>query len=460
MQGLHALGAAPWPDALGFLLTSAPLSDEDCELWRDLLPLVSSLVDRELPPPVLHRLAAAFAGGSALGWLEQQQQEGGAEWGHTQAALLPDVMHTVDLLAQRSQQCSSAGERRQLLDAMRASDWLALLCRLIERGGGSYAGRLAALRLAATLVDAQGERGAAVPADGLVPAVLRRVLMPRDEWDDACCCGSAAVLASLQLLLSITRAAPEADWAAAWAAVGSTYWLRASRHCRVDVREAAFSLLAAATAAPATHGLLCSAWPLCGEVAVAVAVDEAQPAAVRAGALATVAAALSHGPLSSSQQAALVQLPSLAAEALLQNEGLWQAVNSILHEASDGVGAPAAAASFHGIHSPCRALPPPPSLPYRAVPRLLPCWLRLRTRRCSGRCWTWRARAWTAQRWFACSACQPPSQLRAPCSSRAVTWPCSLSRRRACSMRPMLPQQLLAWSSQPHSWRQRRHGLS
>lgn len=292
-QGLAALAAGPWHDALGLLLSAAPLSPEDCQLWLDMLPLLQQLLEGYEPGEErLQRLASQFVGGSAFGWVEQLCGRAAGE--HMQAALLPAVLHTAQLIAEHARR-RSGNQREQLLESMRALGWLELLCQLLQQGG--YAARVAALRLAAVLVGAQAGRPGLASATGpLLAAVLRRVLMPRQLWGTAHRHGKAAVQAALELLHAITQAVPADVWAAAWAGVGSTYWLsRAAGDSSPAVRQAALCLMAGALAVPATHSLLAQAWPECGDVAVKAVLDSAQPAGVRAAALAAVAACLSPG---------------------------------------------------------------------------------------------------------------------------------------------------------------------
>lgn len=362
-QGLAVLAAAPWRDALDLLLSAAPLSHEDCALWVDMLPLLQQLLGEccspgqraaALEPQLLLRLSEQFAGGSALGFVKQQA---GSEDQHA-AALLPAVLHTVRLLAQHAARRSSAEQRALLLDASRTEQWLELVSMRLEAGQWGYAARVAALQLAAALLEAS--RGCTCPASSprLLAAAVRQVLMPRELWDTHHCHGKAAVLAGLQLLLNITQLLPAAEWAEAWMGIGSTFWLsRAAGDASPAVRQAALQLLAAALAVPATWDLLAAAWPECGEVAVRAALDCMQPAGVRAAALCTVAAALSHGLGSSAgstdsavseapepaadgqdgeaetaalQLALLHPLPSCAAEHLLLDRELWTGVEAFL----------------------------------------------------------------------------------------------------------------------------------
>lgn len=370
-QGLQALAAAPWQDAFGLLLSAAPLSAADCRLWADMLPLLQRLVGAAEPgQDRLQRLAQQFAGGSALEWL-QQLDAGPAAGGHEQAALLQAVLHTVRQITEHAQRRSNAGQRTQLLLELQAQDWLSLLPQLLQHAG--YAGRVAALRLATALVDALGSCpspgwrcGPAVGA--LLSAALQRVLMPRELWGTAHRHGKAAVLAALQLLLAITRAAPAGEWAAAWAGVGSTYWLsRAASDSSPAVRQAALRLLAAALAVPATHSLLAGAWPECGDVAVQAAVDASQPAAVRAAALAAVAAALSHGPAGQPGSISEAQLPPEQAE---EEAGEQQGDQENQQQPSQLV---EGGASLARLCSPTPVVPPleSPPLPAMAAERLL-----------------------------------------------------------------------------------------
>ncbi len=363
-QGLGALAAAPWRDALDLLLSAAPLSPEDCALWADMLPLLQQLMGAARPPGqqavalehhTMLRLAEQFAGSSALSFVEQQA---GSEDQHA-AALLPAVLHTVCLMVRQAGRLSSPEQRALVLEACRAEQWLDLANRRLEAGQWGYAARVAALRLATALLEAC--KGCTDPAScpHLLAAVVRRVLMPRELWDTHHCHGKAAVLAALQVLLSVTHAAPAAEWSSAWAGVGSTFWLsRAAGDFSPAVRQAALQLLAAGLAVQATHDLLATAWPECADVAVRTALDCTQPAGVRAAALAVVTAALSQGmgssaaadPAPASQaaepavhsndadapaaaaQLALVPhpLPSCSAERLLLNGELWSCILALL----------------------------------------------------------------------------------------------------------------------------------
>ena len=338
-----------------------------------MLPLLQRLVAAAEPGlEHLQRLARQFAGGSALEWVRQQAAgPAAAAGGHEQAALLPAVLRAVRQVAERAQQRSSADQRRQLLAELRAGDWLGLLPQLLQQAG--YAGRVAALRLAAALVDALGScpgPSCSAAAGDLLPATLRRVLMPRELWGTAHRHGKAAVLAALRLLLAITRAAPASEWAAAWAGVGSTYWLsRAAADSSPAVRMAALHLLAAALAVPETHSVLAQAWPDCGDVAVRAAVDDSQPAAVRAAALVAVAAALSRRPVG--QPSAAAEAPEkprdeAAAEQLADQENQQQQQLQLEEGASslpDSLARPCSPAPA----SPAQASDPPPALPLPAM---------------------------------------------------------------------------------------------
>ena len=344
---MPALAAAPWHDALAVLLSAAPLSPDDCLLYLDMLPLLQMLLgsghDRHQQ---LRRVAERFAG-SALAWL-QEAASGGAPMGHPHAALLPAVLHTVRFMAEQAQWCSSGDERAQVLRTMQAPAWLNVLCRALQQGT-SYAGRVAALQLAAALVDALGDF-AACSAGPLVECVLRRVLMPRELWSTAHRHGKAAVLAALALLLAITQATPAAGWAEAWAHVGSTFWLsRAASDDSPAVRQATLHLLAAAAAVPCTRALLDEAWPKWVDTAISAAAAAAETAGIRAAALAAVVAALAPG-LPSTEHLAdpeadcgaeegaggspadvpQLSLPPSAAQQLLQSEDLWASVAAIL----------------------------------------------------------------------------------------------------------------------------------
>lgn len=355
---MAVLAAAPWREALHLLLSAAPLSPEDCSLWDDMLPLLQQLLGASRPPgqqagaspldqQLLLRLAEQFAGGSALSFAEQQG--GGVD--HHAAALLPAVLHTVRLVVQHAGQRSSTEQRALLLEACRADQWLDLLSERLEVGQWGYAVRVAALQLGTAVLAAAQGGTALVTAPRLMAAVVRRVLMPRELWGTHHLHGKAAVLAALQLLLSITRALPAAEWAGAWAGVGSTFWLsRAAGDASPSVRHAALQLLAAALAVPPTRDLLVAAWPESGEVAVKVALDICQPAQVRAAALDVVAAALSQGL----EESTASIVPAAASEAIEPAAG-------------DGGSDHAAAASQPASH---QALVPHP-LPSCAAERLL-----------------------------------------------------------------------------------------
>ncbi|KAI7839118.1 hypothetical protein COHA_007122, partial [Chlorella ohadii] len=212
-EGLGTLGAAPWRDALDLLLSAAPLSPEDCALWADMLPLLQQLMmaalvscspgqqAAALEPHVMLRLAEQFAGGSALSFVEQLAS--GED--HHAAALLPAVLHTVHLMVRQAGRLSRPEQRELMLQACRAELWLDLADRRLEAGQWGYAARVAALQLATALLEAC--KGCTDPAScpRLLAAVVRRVLMPRELWDTHHCHGKAAVLASLQLLLSVTQ---------------------------------------------------------------------------------------------------------------------------------------------------------------------------------------------------------------------------------------------------------------
>lgn len=303
LQGLAALAAAPWLDSLRFFLSSAPLSAEDCCLWLELLPLLPRLMEAvdgqessgKPMAPQLQAVAEQFLGGSALAWV--QQQAGQAQTSHVEAALLPEVLHTVRRLVMLGMRRGSRAQRQHLLAVMRSSDWLELLPKQLM--SSSYASRVAALRLAAALL---GSYAGCMPAgllEGqLFTATVRQALMPRHLWGTQHHHGKAAVLTALELLHLLTQALPTQAWAAAWAELGTTYWLsRAAADSSPAVRTAAMRLLAAAMAAPATYALLQGAWPECAATLVdaALAADEERVAA-RAPALSAIAALLSHGP--------------------------------------------------------------------------------------------------------------------------------------------------------------------
>lgn len=332
-----ALSAAAWCDSLTFLLAAAPLSQEDCWLWLEMLPLLQLLVPSEAEssqPGQLLALVEQFAAGSALSWVEQQGSQPQLQM-HLQAALLPVVLHTVQLVAER---CLLRGgtQRQQLLEAFRCQDWLALLCQQVQQGG--YAARVAALQLAKVLVSDGLKAGAAVAC---FTAVTRHVLMPRHLWSTEHRHGKAAVAAALALLRRITQAAPAAAWSPAWAdQLGSAYWLsRAASDSSPSVRGAAFHLLAAAVAAPATNCLLRQAWPECTDVAARAVLSEAEPTGVRAAACAVVAAGLSHG-LAEQPGTALAQQQQAEEAAEEAAEG---AVEGTAEEAPDAAeGGPAA----------------------------------------------------------------------------------------------------------------------
>lgn len=302
LQGKAALAAAPWLDSLRFLLTAAPLSAEDCCLWMELLPLLQQLVEAagsqhssgQSEARQLLAVAEQFVGGTALAWV--QQQTGIAQAPGVQAALLPEVLHTVCRLVELGMVHGSCAQRQQLLAAMHSAEWLGLLPT--QLASCSYATRVVALRLATVLVGAHAGCGpAGLSAGQLFAATVRQVLMPRHLWGTQHHHGKAAVLAALKLLHLLTQAAPMQEWAAAWAESGTTYWLsRAIADSSAAVRIAAMRLLAAALAAPATHMLLQAAWPECGAiVAGAAAAADEEPLAFRIAALSAVAALLSHG---------------------------------------------------------------------------------------------------------------------------------------------------------------------
>ena len=372
LQGLMALSGSAWGDSLSFLLAAAPLSQEDCCLWLEMLPLLHLLLPSEAEssqPGQLLALVEQFAAGSAYAWVQQQGSQPQVQV-QVQAALLPVVLHTVRLVAER---CLLRGgsQRQQLLEAFRCQDWLALLCQQVQQGG--YAARVAALQLAAVLVSGGLEAKA---AGACFTVVARHVLMPRHLWSTEHRHGKAAVAAALVLLRCITKAAPAAAWAATWAdQLGSAYWLsRAAGDSSPSVREVAFQLLAAAVAAPATNRLVRQAWPECAVVSARAVLSETEPTGVRAAACAVVAAALSDGlaeqpgtvlPPQQSEEAAeeaaeeapdaaeggpgpaaKMQLalvpqppPSLAAETLLGRAELWEGVRHILEvRLADGTG--------------------------------------------------------------------------------------------------------------------------
>lgn len=304
-------------------------------------------------------VARQFVGGSALAWVEQH----GCQAGHLQATLLPLVLHTVRLVVQNAAWCGCDSQRGELLQEMHAAEWLGLLARQLQPCG--YTARLAALQLATALLEAQPGGCSATTAGQLLAAAMRHVLMPRELWGTGHWHGKAAVLHALALLRCITHTVPAAEWAEAWAEVGTTFWLsRAAADSSPAVAQRAFDLLAAAAAAPPTHRLLLQAWPECGDVAITAALDASRPAAVRGAALAVLAAALSHGtqppgtdmaataageaaaPDEAAQGgeagsprqalAALRPLPSMAAEQLLQHHDLWAAVQAILQVSRAG----------------------------------------------------------------------------------------------------------------------------
>lgn len=363
------LAAAAWPEALRFLISAAPLSDEDCWLWLEMLPLVRQLLMSgpatapQDAASTLQQLAEQFAGGSALAWMRGQSSNPLGT--PTSAALLPVVLHTVRQIAEHGALSTSSGQRDALAEAMCVRSWLALLCEQLQ-AGGSYAGRVAALQLAGALLALHRGSGAALgETSPLLSAALRHVLMPRHLWGTQHRHGKAAVLAALQAVLAIMRAVPAAEWAAVWAGVGTTYWLsRAVDDSSPAVRVPALHLLAAALAAPPTHHLLQQAWPECATAAISAALDADQPAEVQEAALLAVTAALSHGPAAvtaatpavvpveeagadcgggdsgagghaaSPGGMQLVVLPPaqspLAVEALLQQDELWAGMGSLL----------------------------------------------------------------------------------------------------------------------------------
>lgn len=289
LQGLTAFAAADWLDALRFLLATSPQSAEDCQLWVEMLPLLLQLVQAGAASQTL----LSFAAGSAYAWV--QQQGSALDSPHTQAALLPAVLNTVRTVAERSLQCTGSGQRAQLMDAMRGHDWILLLTQLVLQGG--YAAKVAALQLAVVLVGGSaGCPGSSHAVAALLQAVMRHILMPRHLWATDLLHGKAAVAGALAVLLAITRALPAPDWAAAWADVGSTYFLSraAADSCSVLVQRDALLLLAAAIAAPATNAMVLSAWPECLAVAIKAALDVSLTASTRTAALSVVAAAMSH----------------------------------------------------------------------------------------------------------------------------------------------------------------------
>ncbi|KAL4440183.1 hypothetical protein ABPG75_003184 [Micractinium tetrahymenae] len=304
-EGLAALAAAPWLNSLRFLLAAAPLSPEDCFLWMELLPLLTRLLEacssqqrtgQQPLAPQLQEVAEQFVGGTALDWVRQQATQ--AQPLHVQAALLPEVLHTVCRIVELGMLHGSGLQRQQLVAAMRSFEWLGLLGK--QLAAGSYASRVAALRLAAALVGGQAScPPTGLQAGQLFTAAVRQVLMPRHLWGTLHHHGKAAVLSALELLHVLTQAAPAEDWAAAWAELGTTYWLsRAAADSSPAVRTTAMRLLAAALAVAATHALLQAAWPECGATMIeaALASDE-EPVATRAAALSAVAVVLAHGPL-------------------------------------------------------------------------------------------------------------------------------------------------------------------
>lgn len=496
-QGLAGLASAPWHDALAFLLSAAPLSAEDCQIWLELLPLLQRLLTQEgaLPHPQLLSLAEQFASGSALTWLQRQHEQPGGEaqgsWAAQAAlALQPAVLHTTRLIVGSSQRAAAGQERQELLAAARPAAWLQQLGHELQHGG--YTSRVAALRLAAALVGAMAEHGGSggctepVALD-LMNAAIRRVLMPRELWSTAHRHGKAAVLEALQLLLAITRAVPAPAWSEAWAGIGTTYWLsRTASDSDPHVREAAVRLLAAAVAAPATNTLLRQAWPECGDVAASMVLDESEPADVRAAALGVVAAALSQGmaqPCSvpveqqrqqpahhrtasgtpadeedatdgvicSGEQLALAPLlPSIAAECVLGTSELWDAAAAILQVS----GAFAGDVGFP-LANKIACWPVEPLLfPACRTPIHPACSALLLTLSSSMRCWTqWVLSLWsTAAPWCACWACQLRRLLPLEAAARRLSRQSRPPTQAGCSVQCRRRKQRPICVPLPRSW--------
>lgn len=128
-----------------------------------------------------------------------------------------------------------------------------------------------------------------------IPQLVRQVMMPKLLWHPEHFHGKTAVTAVLRHLLATTRVLPTTSWAAAFAEVGGTYWLsRLVKDQQPGIRHLAFELLAALTAAPATHAVLSAGWPESGRAACKVATDQGECAEVKAAALHVVVAAMSH----------------------------------------------------------------------------------------------------------------------------------------------------------------------
>lgn len=427
-------------------------------------------------------VAQQFVGSSALAWVEQHGGQPRSE--HMHVALLPAVLRTVRLAVQHVAHCSSSSQRGELLEAMHAGAWLQLLAAQLQRAG--YAARVEALQLAAALLEAQpGNSDGTATAGPLLAAAMRHVLIPRELWGTEHWHGKAAVREALALLQRITQAVPAAEWAEAWAGIGTTFWLsRAAADSSPAVAQRAFELLAAAVAAPATYDLLLQAWPECGDVAIKAALDPSRPAAVRGAALAVLAVALSHGPqpLGSNTPATAAEqhggpggpdaraegspcqleprvLPSVAVEQLLQHQQLWDGIHAILQVRCAGC-----AGGSEGVPLPCVSPGLRHNLPCLAACRSLksPAWpAGPRMQHCSAASWMQRGPSWrTAQHCGACWDCQPPSHSSTwGLQQMALRWPPCQQTALRCSPRPRMQQrQRQPWWRLPLSWSQQQGG--
>ena len=72
LQGIKTLARQEWCTALLFLITRAPISQDDAQLWLALLPLLRQICgSSHVAPNDLLVIAAKFVGGSGLQWIQE-----------------------------------------------------------------------------------------------------------------------------------------------------------------------------------------------------------------------------------------------------------------------------------------------------------------------------------------------------------------------------------------------------
>lgn len=93
MQGIDTLAIQDWAGAMQFLISRAPLSQDDAQLWLELLPLLHRLLrSGKVSAAILLAVASKFAGGSALQWLQDSAAES-ASWEGAIASQLTQVQY-------------------------------------------------------------------------------------------------------------------------------------------------------------------------------------------------------------------------------------------------------------------------------------------------------------------------------------------------------------------------------